>query len=43
LLGIPVRLTISAKTLEQESIELKKRSEKETKLIKISELEKIFK
>jgi len=43
LLGIPIRLTISSKTLEQESIELKKRSEKETKLVKLSAINEILK
>ena len=43
LLGLPYRLTVSNKTLETDSIELKKRSEKETKLIKISEITEVLK
>jgi len=38
LIGIPVRLVISEKTLAQDSIEIKHRNEKEPKLVKISEL-----
>ncbi len=33
LLGIPIRLTISPRTLEKNSVELKKRSEKESQLL----------
>ncbi|MCK5577702.1 MAG: proline--tRNA ligase, partial [Dehalococcoidales bacterium] len=33
LLGIPLRVTISPRTLEKESVELKRRSEKETELV----------
>ena len=33
LLGIPVRLTVSPRTLEKDSIELKRRSEKESELV----------
>jgi prolyl-tRNA synthetase len=33
LLGIPVRITISPRTLEKSSVEVKKRQEKETQLI----------
>lgn len=36
LIGIPIRLVVSKKTLEQKSVEMKKRSETETKLIPIS-------
>ncbi|GAI48385.1 unnamed protein product, partial [marine sediment metagenome] len=32
LLGIPIRVTISPRTLESNSVEIKRRSEKETKL-----------
>ena len=33
LLGIPLRVTVSPRTLEKESVELKRRSEKETELV----------
>jgi len=33
LLGIPIRVTISPRTLEKDSVEVKWRSEKETKLL----------
>jgi prolyl-tRNA synthetase len=42
LIGIPVRIVVSAKTVEQESVEVKERSSAETKLVKISELTKFF-
>jgi len=38
LIGCPVRLLISAKTLEKQSVEMKYRSESESKLILLSEL-----
>lgn len=38
LIGIPYRLVISEKTLERDSVEIKKRSEKKTKLLKISDI-----
>ena len=38
LIGIPYRLVISEKTLEKDSVEIKRRNEKGTKLIKISEI-----
>ncbi len=38
LLGIPNSLTISKKTLGKESIELKKRDQKNVKLVDISQL-----
>lgn len=38
LIGIPERWTISAKTLAENSVEVKKRSEKETKLIKLDQV-----
>lgn len=38
LIGIPYRLVVSEKTLKEDSVEIKKRNEKETKLIKISEM-----
>ncbi len=37
LLGIPIRVTISPRTLERNSVELKQRSEKETKLVPLEE------
>ncbi|HZX36286.1 MAG TPA: proline--tRNA ligase [Thermodesulfobacteriota bacterium] len=37
LIGIPVRLTVSAKTLKEGSFEIKKRSEKESRLVKKEE------
>jgi len=40
LLGIPTRVVVSAKTLAETSVEVKKRSETEAKLVKISELAK---
>lgn len=36
LIGIPSRIVISERTLAQDSVEIKKRSEKEEKLVKIS-------
>ena len=38
LIGIPARLVISEKTLAQNSLEIKKRNQKESRLIKIKEL-----
>jgi len=38
LLGIPVRVTVSARTLEKDSVELKMRAEKETSLIPVAEI-----
>jgi prolyl-tRNA synthetase len=38
LIGIPERWVVSEKTLEKDSIEVKKRGEKETKLVKVSSL-----
>lgn len=38
LLGIPSRMVVSQKTLEKDSVELKKRSEEKTKLVKIKDL-----
>jgi prolyl-tRNA synthetase len=38
LIGIPERWVVSEKTLEKDSIEVKKRNEKEVKLVKISAL-----
>ena len=33
LLGIPIRVTISPRTLERNSVEIKRRSEKESQLL----------
>jgi prolyl-tRNA synthetase len=38
LIGIPTRLVVSAKTLEQESVEVKKRDSNEVELIKIDQI-----
>ncbi|MBI4180677.1 MAG: proline--tRNA ligase [Chloroflexi bacterium] len=38
LLGIPLRVTISPRTLEKNSIEMKKRTEKETQLVPLDEI-----
>ncbi|MFA5432559.1 MAG: aminoacyl--tRNA ligase-related protein [Candidatus Paceibacterota bacterium] len=38
LIGIPLRLVVSQKTLKEESVEFKRRGEEGTELIKISEL-----
>jgi prolyl-tRNA synthetase len=38
LLGIPIRVTISPRTLAKNSVELKKRSEKESELVPIEEI-----
>ncbi len=38
LIGIPYRILVSGKTLEQDSVEYKKRNEDKTELIKISEV-----
>ncbi|MFC2010164.1 proline--tRNA ligase [Chloroflexota bacterium] len=37
LLGIPIRVTVSPRTLEKDSVELKKRSDKETQLVPLEE------
>ena len=42
LIGIPMRLVISERTLKQNCAELKRRSAKKTKLIKINEVKKYF-
>lgn len=42
LLGIPLRVVISSKTLEQGKVELKKRTEKDTSLVSPEELRKLF-
>jgi prolyl-tRNA synthetase len=38
LLGIPIRVTISPRTLEKNSAEIKKRSEKEAQLVSLAEI-----
>jgi len=38
LIGIPVRYIVSAKTLEKKSVEIKKRNEKESKLLETKSL-----
>ena len=38
LLGIPFRIVISEKTLAKESVEIKKRSEKDSALVEISQI-----
>ncbi|MFH1401600.1 MAG: aminoacyl--tRNA ligase-related protein [Parcubacteria group bacterium] len=43
LIGIPERIVVSEKTLAEKSVEIKKRNSKETKLIKINEIEKYIK
>ncbi|MDO8523571.1 MAG: aminoacyl--tRNA ligase-related protein [bacterium] len=40
LVGIPLRMVISEKTLKSDSVELKKRGKKEAELVKISEIKK---
>lgn len=42
LIGCPIRLVVSEKTLEKESLELKKRKEKDSKLIKLTNLANIL-
>ena len=43
LIGIPYRVIISPKTVEKNSVELKKRSEKDFKLVEISEIAALLK
>ncbi len=38
LIGIPLRIVVSKRTLEKDSVELKERNEKEVKMVKISEI-----
>ena len=38
LIGIPLRIVVSEKTLKKESVEIKKRSEKKVKLVKIKDI-----
>ncbi|TSC75200.1 MAG: prolyl-tRNA synthetase [Parcubacteria group bacterium Gr01-1014_44] len=42
LFGLPIRLVISTKTLKRKSVELKRRENKETELIKLTNIEKLF-
>ncbi len=37
LLGIPVRVTVSSRTLKDDSVEVKKRAEKESRLVPVSD------
>ncbi|MDO8752012.1 MAG: aminoacyl--tRNA ligase-related protein, partial [Candidatus Wolfebacteria bacterium] len=43
IIGIPLRVVLSEKTLKIDSVELKKRGEKDFKLVKISEIKKYVK
>jgi prolyl-tRNA synthetase len=43
LLGMPLRLTVSPRTLEKNSVELKKRSEKESELVLLADVVKKLK
>src|SRR3989344_2079074 len=43
LLGIPTRMVVSAKTLEKDSVEIKKRNEKEVKLVGLAKMKKYVK
>jgi prolyl-tRNA synthetase len=43
LLGMPLRLTVSPRTLDKESVELKKRAEKESELVPLAEVVKKLK
>jgi prolyl-tRNA synthetase len=40
LLGIPLRVTVSTRTLEKDSVELKQRSEKESEIVPLEEIVK---
>lgn len=42
LIGIPIRLVMSEKTLEKKSVEMKKRNEKQAKLVKVGGLLEIL-
>ena len=42
LIGIPVRMGVSERTLEKNSVEIKKRNEQKTRLVRMSELSKSF-
>jgi prolyl-tRNA synthetase len=43
LLGMPIRLTVSPRTLEKNSVEFKKRAEKESQLVPLAEVVKRLK
>jgi len=43
LIGVPVRLTVSKRTLEQESVELKHRNQADEKMMKISDVITVLK
>ena len=43
LLGMPLRIVVSEKTLAKNSVEIKERNKKSVKLVKIGQLAKIFK
>ncbi len=43
LLGIPIRMVVSEKTLEEQSVEVKKRGEEKTELVKIEKVNEILK
>jgi len=38
LLGIPIRVTVSPRTLKQDCVEVKRRSEKESQLVPLAEI-----
>jgi len=38
LLGIPIRVTVSPRTLKQDSVEVKRRSEEESQLVPLAEI-----
>jgi len=42
LLGIPVRLVISSKTLKEKSVEVKRRSQKPVELVKIKDFDSLL-
>jgi prolyl-tRNA synthetase len=43
LIGIPLRIVVSEKTLKEDSVEIKERGKEETKLVKITDLVKLLK
>jgi len=43
LIGVPLRIVVSKKTLKEESVEIKKRKEEKTKLVKTKELKDFLK
>jgi len=42
LIGVPIRLVISSKTLKAKSVEVKKRNENVVELVKLTQIEKLF-